>query len=93
MVENPDFTEIHTVKNRTNCDKNLEDEEVDSYEISPATYHTKKEALKLWMTWEFYQVLRVLPCMISGNPISNFKYEVDESAAENIGYISQCSRC
>jgi transposase len=33
LVDNPDFTEIHEVKRCKNCDKNLEDEEVDSYEI------------------------------------------------------------
>lgn len=33
MVENPDFTEIHKVDKCTNCNKNLEDEEADSYEI------------------------------------------------------------
>jgi len=33
MVENPDFTEIHKVEKCTNCNKNLEDEDADSYEI------------------------------------------------------------
>jgi transposase len=33
LVDNPDFTEIHKVEKCTNCDKNLEDEEADSYEI------------------------------------------------------------
>lgn len=33
MVANPDYTEIHKVIRCTNCDKNLEGEKVDEYEI------------------------------------------------------------